>query len=152
MTANLDKAATAALVRQLELLRDAVRELATPLTDSQFWAKPVESGNSVGHLVLHLTGNLSHRVGTLLGGTGYARDREREFTETNVPLKAEALAKLDDAVSTFRLVVEGLNAERLVAPYPEGLYPTVLDGLVFLVSHFALHRGQMSYIVRLAKK
>jgi uncharacterized damage-inducible protein DinB len=152
MTTALAKPATTALVRHLEAFRDGVREAAGPLTESQFWAKPLEPGNSVGHLVLHLTGNLNHRVGALLGGTGYVRDREREFTESNVPAKADALAKLDEAVATFRRVVEGLNAERLAAPYPEGLYPTVLDGLIFLVAHFALHRGQISYIGRLAKQ
>jgi uncharacterized damage-inducible protein DinB len=152
MTTDLTKTATAALARHLEAFRDGVRELATPLTEAQFWAKPLEPGNSVGHLVLHLTGNLSHRVGALLGGTGYVRDREREFTEANVPTKAEAMTKLDEAVATFRRVVEGLSAEQLAVPYPEGLYPTVLDGLTFLVAHFALHRGQMSYIVRLVKK
>jgi uncharacterized damage-inducible protein DinB len=152
MTTDLAKTATTALARHLEAFRDGVRELATSLTEAQFWAKPLEPGNSVGHLVLHLTGNLNHRVGALLGSTGYVRDREREFTESNVPAKAEALAKLDEAVATFRRVVEGLDAERLAAPYPEGLYPTVLDGLIFLVAHFALHRGQISYIGRLAKQ
>src|ERR1700722_2539332 len=145
MALDLTKTATAALGRQLEILRDALRETAAPLTEAQFWAKPLEAGNSFGHLVLHLTGNLNHRVGALLGGTGYVRDREREFSETNPPPKAEALARLDEAVTTFRRVVEGLSTERLAAAYPEGLYPTVLDGLVALVAHFALHRGQMSY-------
>jgi len=152
MATDLAKTATTALARHLEAFRDGVRELAAPLTDAQFWAKPLESGNSVGHLVLHLTGNLNHRVGALLGATGYVRDREREFTDTNPPPKAEAMAKLDDAVATFRRVVEGLSADQLAAPYPEGLYPTVLDGLIALVAHFALHRGQISYIGRLVKK
>jgi hypothetical protein len=152
MAADLAKAATEALVRQLEGFRDAVGELASPLTEAQFWAKPVEPGNSIGHLVLHLTGNLNHRGGALLGGPAYVRDREREFAETNVPPKAEALARLDEAVLTFRRVVEGLDADRLAAPYPEGLYPTVLHGLIALLAHFALHRGQMSYITRLVKQ
>jgi Protein of unknown function (DUF664) len=149
MTADVAKTA---LLRHMDHYRDAVRELAAPLTEAQFWARPTEPGNSIGNLVLHLTGNLSHRVGALLGGTGYVRDREREFSVGNAPPKAETLAKLDDAVATFRRVVESLDEARLAAAYPEGLYPTVLDGLIALLAHFALHRGQMSYIVRLVKK
>lgn len=149
---DLTNVATTALIVQLEALRDAVRDLAAPLTHEQFWAKPVAPGNSIGHLVLHLTGNLNHRVGALLGNTGYVRDREREFTETSVPAKDVALARLDEAVATFHRVVAGLSGERLAAAYPEGLYPTVLHGLVFLVAHFALHRGQMSYLARLVAK
>ena len=152
MSADVTAAAKAALVKELEGLRDAVRELAAPLSEQELWAKPVEPGNSVGHLVLHLTGNLNHFVGAQLGGTGYVRDREREFTEARPPTKAEALAGLNGAVATFCRVVEGLNAERLAAPHPEARLGVVLNGLVHLVSHFALHRGQMSYIARLVHR
>jgi uncharacterized damage-inducible protein DinB len=141
----------AALVGELEGLLKAVRELAEPLTEAEFWRKPLEPGNSVGNLVLHLTGNLSHFVGGQLGGTGYVRDREREFTDAQPPPKAEALARLDGAVATFRRVVDALPAERLGEPHPEARLGRVLDALVHLVAHFALHRGQMSYIVRLVK-
>src|SRR3954468_7016958 len=141
MAEDLAKLATAALAGQLEGLRDAVRELAAPLTEAQFWAKPADPGNSFGHLVLHLTGNLRHRAGAELGATGYVRDREREFTETDVPAKAEALAGPDAAGAAVPGVAEGMTAERLAAPYPGGTYPNVLHGLVFVVAHFALHRG-----------
>jgi uncharacterized damage-inducible protein DinB len=151
MTTDLRQVAQAALVGELEGLRDGIRELAGPLSEQQFWAKPLDPGNSVGHLVLHLTGNLNHFVGARLGGTGYVRDREREFTEAQVPAKAEALARLDEAVATFRRVVGGLSAEQLAAPHPEARFGTVLNALVHLVAHFALHRGQISYIVRLVK-
>ena len=152
MATDLTAVARAALVGELEGLRDAVRALAEPLGEEEFWKKPLDPGNSVGHLVLHLTGNLNHFVGGQLGGTGYVRDREREFTEAQPPPRAEALAGLDAAVATFRRVVEGLSAEQLAAPHPEARFGTVLGALVHLASHFALHRGQMSYIVRLVQK
>jgi len=150
---NTDLAAgvRAALISQLEGQRDAVKAAAEPLSEADFWRKPVEPGNSVGHLVLHLTGNLNHFIGAQLGGTGYVRDREREFTEASPPSKAAALAGLDRAVATFRRVVEGLSAEALLAPHPETRFGTVVSALVHLVAHFALHRGQISYIVRLMK-
>src|SRR5689334_9593708 len=147
--ADLTAGVRAALIGELEGLRDAVKAAAEPLSEAQFWRKPVDPGNSVGHLVLHLTGNLSHFVGAQLGGTGYVRDREREFTEASPPPKAEALAKLDAAVATFGRVVGGLSADDLLRPHPEQRFGTVLNGLVRLVAHFALHRGQVSYIVRL---
>ena len=151
MSTDIAELARSALVQELEGLRDAVREIAAPLTEQQLWTKPVEPGNSIGHLILHLTGNLNSRVGADLGGTGYVRDREREFTETHPPPKATLLANLDTAVATFRRVVEGLSAEQLAAPYPEKRFGPVLSALVHMLSHFALHRGQMSYIVRLVK-
>ena len=151
MSAELTGLARTALIGVLEQQRDAVRQLAEGLSEAELWARPVEPGNSVGHLILHLTGNLNHFVGAQLGQTGYVRDREREFTEQQPPAKANVLAGLDAAVATFRRVVGGLSAEQLAAPHPEARFGTVLQALVHLVSHFALHRGQMSYIARLVK-
>jgi uncharacterized damage-inducible protein DinB len=149
MTGDLASLVKAALIGELEGLRDEVRKLAEPLSEADFWRKPLEPGNSVGHLVLHLTGNLSHFVGGQLGGTGYVRDRDREFTDPAPPPKAEALARLDAAVATFRRVVEALPPERLAAAHPEPRLGPVVHALVHLVAHFALHRGQMTYLTRL---
>jgi uncharacterized damage-inducible protein DinB len=149
MAVDLVPLVRSALITELDELREAVRQVAEPLDETALWTKPVEPGNSVGHLILHLTGNLNHFVGAKLGGSGYVRDREREFTETAQPDKLMLLANLDGAVATFRRVVEGLTAEQLAAPHPESRFGSVLNTLVHLVAHFALHRGQMSYLARL---
>src|SRR6516225_266298 len=152
MTAELTGSLQSALIEELEQLRDSVRDLANSLSEQELWTKPIEPGNSVGHLILHLTGNLNHFVGAQLGGSGYVRDREREFTESNPPSKDLVLANLDQAVATFRRVVSSLTADQLAAPHPESRFGSVFNTLLHLVAHFALHRGQMSYIVRLLKK
>jgi uncharacterized damage-inducible protein DinB len=152
MAVDMTALARTAVIGGLEHLRDQVRELAEPLTDQELWTKPMEPGNSVGHLILHLTGNLNHFVGAQLGKTGYVREREREFTEAQLPSRETLFANLDAAMATFRRVVEGLSAEQLAAPHPEARFGPVLNALVHLLNHFALHRGQMSYIVRLVKK
>ena len=33
------------------------------VAEEQLWTKPFPFGNSIGHLVLHLTGNLNHYIG-----------------------------------------------------------------------------------------
>ena len=149
MPVDLTTLVRVALIDELEQLHKEVQQIEVPLSEQQLWTKPVDPGNSIGHLILHLTGNLNHFVGGQLGGSGYVRNREREFTEASPPPKAETLAGLDAAVATFRRVVEGLNAEALLAPHPEARFGTVVNALTHLVGHFALHRGQVSYIVRL---
>lgn len=151
MTDDLVELTKASLITQLEEMRDAVRAAAEPLSDTGLWAKPVQPGNSVGHLILHLTGNLNHFVGAQLGGTGYRRDREREFTETHPPSRDQLLAGLDDAVATFRRLVGGLDAGALARPHPEARFGAVLSALIQLLTHFSLHRGQISYLARLVK-
>src|SRR5205823_12250124 len=119
-----------ALIEELEQLRSAVQELAAPLSEQGLWSKPVTPGNSIGHLILHLTGNLNHFVGAQLGGTGYVRDRDREFAESQPPPGPELLADLDGAVVTFRRVVENLAADQLTKLHPHAKFGSVLKGLV----------------------
>ncbi|MFL5241301.1 MAG: DinB family protein [Gemmataceae bacterium] len=151
MAANLTELVISSFISELEGLRDAVNQVAQPLTQDELWKKPLEQSNSIGHLILHLTGNLNYFVGAQLGKSGYVRDREREFSETNVPSKDTVLKNLCDAVATFRRVVSGLTDEQLAAPFPDDRFGPVLSALLHWVSHFALHRGQMSYIARLVQ-
>jgi uncharacterized damage-inducible protein DinB len=143
------KAVQLALIGKLEDLRGEVRQAADGLSEAQLWQKPLPNSNSVGHLILHLTGNLNHFVGAQLGKTGYVREREREFVESSPPARAELFKQLDDAVAIFRRVVGSLTAEQFMATHPHEKFGTVLQTLVHVVSHFALHRGQISYLVRL---
>src|SRR5262245_56274720 len=122
MAANFTQTAKSALIDELEQLRSDIRQLADPLTDAELWSKPVDPGNSIGHLILHLTGNLNHFVGAQLGKTGYVRNREREFTEERPPARSELFANFDAAVGTFRRVVEALDEAQLLAPQPESRF------------------------------
>jgi len=151
MSVDITTLVKSGLITEVEKLHDEIKKAVEPLTDAQLWTKPVEPGNSAGHLILHLTGNLNHFVGAQLGGTGYRRDREREFTETQSPPRGTLLANFDAAVAMFRRVVEALTPEKLASPHPEPRLGIVCSGLIHLVAHFALHRGQISYIVRLLK-
>src|SRR5262245_16524651 len=85
-----------------------VHILSAELSEEQFWTKPYPYGNSFGHLTLHLIGNLSYYLGAQIANTGYVRDREREFTESAPPSKAEALRRLDE---TVEMVIATLNAQ-----------------------------------------
>src|SRR5437868_12966035 len=101
MRSNDDLNATikAGLERHYAYLGQKIRELAEPLTDEQFWKKPFPFGNSFGHLVLHLTGNLNYYIEAQVAGTGYVRDRDREFTETKQVPKKEAMQRFDQVIS-----------------------------------------------------
>src|SRR5688500_11295735 len=97
------------LIEEMEQLHGEIIQLLTPLTEEEIWRKPLEHGNSVGHLVLHLTGNLNHYVGAQVEKTGYVRNREREFSESQPPSREELLSDFASAVALFRRVVEKLN-------------------------------------------
>jgi Protein of unknown function (DUF1572) len=96
---ELNKTIGEGFARRYEELAENVGALAGTLSDEQFWTKPFAFGNSFGHLVLHLMGNLNYYIGAEIAGTGYVRDRDREFAESARPAKKEVMRRFDDAVA-----------------------------------------------------
>src|SRR6516225_11472234 len=76
-----------------------VHKWAGGLSTEQLWRKPYPYGNSVGHLILHLTGNLNYYIGAQIGETGYVRNRDREFTEPKPIPKEEVFAAFDKTIA-----------------------------------------------------
>ena len=124
------------------------RELASPLTDAQFWHKPFPYGNSFGHLVLHLTGNLNYYIGAQIAMTGYVRDRPREFTDPNPPSKDEALKRFDAAAGMVIETIRAQSPEDWSAEYSGAGTDakTRLDIVVICAAHMQHHLGQMIYL------
>jgi hypothetical protein len=127
-----------------------VRALAERLSEEQFWTKPYPYGNSFGHLTLHLTGNLNYYIGAQLVGTGYVRDREREFTEQAPPSKEEALRRFDEAVEMVLATLERQTAESWSEGYSAaGASDVAKDRFSIFLScaaHLHHHVGQMIYL------
>ena len=125
-----------------------IHELAAPLTDQQFWSRPFSFGNSFGHLLLHLTGNLNYYIGAQIANTGYVRDRPREFTEGAPPSKQEALKKFDEAIDVVLRTIRNQSAQDWSAPY-SGAGAEARDRFDMVVqcaTHLHHHIGQMVYL------
>ena len=127
-----------------------VHGLSENLSEEQFWAKPYPYGNSFGHLTLHLIGNLNYFIGAQIAGTGYVRDREREFTEGAPPPKGEVLRRLDEAVATVSAALEAQAADDWSKEYGATAAPDFIEDRfsIFLrcATHFHHHVGQMVYL------
>ena len=137
------------LARRYEELAAKVNELSGPLNDEQFWTKPFAFGNSFGHLVLHLTGNLNYYIGAEIAGTGYVRDREREFTEAARPAKNEVMRRFDDAVAmvlrTARAQTDADWGKAYTAMREEDA-DNRFNIFLRCATHLHLHVGQMIYL------
>jgi uncharacterized damage-inducible protein DinB len=125
-----------------------VHELAAPLTNAEFWRKPFPFGNSFGHLVLHLTGNLNYYIGAQIAGTGYVRDRPREFNDPNPPSKEEGLQRFDDAVAMVVKTIRAQCPEDWSADYSGAGSNSKdrLDMVLQCAAHMQHHIGQMIYL------
>jgi len=146
----LDLAATlnSSLVDRFTAHAARIRELAAFFSENQFWQKAFPFGNSFGHLVLHLTGNLNYYIGAQIANTGYVRDRPREFTDANPPSKEEALKRFDAAVAEVLETIRSQSVDDWSKPYSAtGTEATNRLAIVLVCeSHLQLHIGQMIYL------
>jgi hypothetical protein len=136
-----------ALVRELEGFK---RELARFPDDESVWSTSSGVTNSAGNLALHVAGNLQHFVGTVLGGTGYIRNRELEFGQRSGP-RENIYAELDAAIAVVRRVLPPISNERLEREFPEqvmGMTFRTSTFLVHLCAHAGFHLGQAGYLRR----
>lgn len=125
-----------------------IHQWVDPLSTEQIWTHPYPYGNSVGHLLLHLTGNLNYYIGARIAETGYVRDRELEFTDSMAHPKEELLRNLDD---TIALVIETIDRQSAddwqVAYSAKGTDEQNRFGIVLrCAAHLHHHLGQIIYL------
>ncbi|MEZ5306274.1 MAG: DUF1572 family protein [Pyrinomonadaceae bacterium] len=126
----------------------SLREEIEKYEDSEsLWAKIPATPNSGGNLCLHLIGNLNHFIGANLGGTGYVRTRDNEFSDSGIS-KDELILKIDETVEVVSRSLGNLSDDILGNDYPEMLFDTQFTNgeiLVHMLGHFAYHLGQIDY-------
>jgi uncharacterized damage-inducible protein DinB len=146
---DLARVAVEEFARYYRHLANRVEKAATAIPEDQFWTKPFAFGNSIGHLVLHLTGNLNHFIGALIAATGYVRHREDEFTDPERYPREEVLAGFREAVD---LVIRTLDsqgeADLMTAVDDQPPIRTRLGLFLLCAAHLNNHIGQMSYLVQ----
>lgn len=138
---------------QTFFLRDIdkfVAEINAFPDEESLWQLRGQIANCAGTLGLHIAGNLQHFIGALLGGSGYVRQRDLEFSARNVP-RAEILTQLGAARQIVERVFSTLPDERLDEPFPDphfGAGRSVAGGLLHLLAHLNYHLGQLNYLRR----
>ena len=135
--------------RYFRHLAGRVEKAVRALPKNKVYFKPFIYGNSIGHLLLHLTGNLNHYIGAGIAGTGYVRNRPLEFTEPNPPPPEEALARFLAAVEMVVKTLESQSESDLQKPIRENQPIETRFGMFLVcVSHLNNHIGQMAWLVQ----
>ncbi len=123
------------------------RTLAAYPDDASPWTTVPGPVNVTGTLVLHVTGNLQHFLGTVLGHTGFVRDRDAEFATRDLT-REELHPHLDATSAVVTAILPALSKNDLAAPYPVAFRNTRVstgDFLLHLASHLGYHLGQADY-------
>jgi uncharacterized damage-inducible protein DinB len=134
--------------RDLNKLR---KEIELYKEESNLWIIDKGIANSAGNLCLHLVGNLNTYIGKELGGTGYIRNRDLEFSQKDIP-QAALLKMIDETIMIVEKVLDTLTDLQLEEEYPVIVFTekmTTSFFLVHLIAHLDYHLGQINYHRRL---
>lgn len=120
-------------------------------SEESIWLTGGDVKNPAGTLGLHIAGNLQHFIGAVLGGTGYVRQRDLEFSTRGVA-RTEVVAGLQTARTVVKEVLGNMNDAQLTEIFPAdhfGENRSTLHALLHLQSHLSYHLGQLNYLRRL---
>lgn len=134
--------------RELNKLAEEIKQYNP---EENIWKLKGDIKNSGGNLCLHICGNLQHFIGTVLGNTGYVRNRDKEFADKNIPV-AELLKEIEATKKAVVKTLESIPDEDLDKEYTA--FPAHLLGkeqitkfyfLAHLIAHMDYHIGQINY-------
>jgi uncharacterized damage-inducible protein DinB len=114
------------------------------LSDEQIWWRANSQSNSIGNLLLHLSGNVRQWIVAGLGGAEDARDRDSEFSQRDVLSRDDLLGRLRQTLAEADAALAALNPDRLLERFKiQGLEVTALYAMLHVVEHFSMHTGQI---------
>jgi hypothetical protein len=127
-----------------------VESCTSELTDEGVWWRQHETNNSVGNLILHLTGNLRQFILSGVGGAKDLRKKDKEFSERQRISKEELIEGLKEALFAADETLSRLDAGRLLeTTIVQDRDRRIFEIIAVVVEHFALHCGQIIYITKL---
>lgn len=132
-------------------LNKLIEELSLYNSEEDIWKIKEGISNSAGNLTLHLVGNLKHFIGATLGKTGYVRERDKEFSEKNIP-RHLLINDVKDTIAIIKNTLSKLNTDSLEQDFPitlNNMVSSTASVLVYLLVHLNYHLGQVNYHRRL---
>jgi uncharacterized damage-inducible protein DinB len=148
---DLHSTIAADLSSYYEFVAEQVHKWVDPLTQEQFWHNPFTYGNSVGHLILHTTGNLNYYIGARVAENGYIRVRDREFTDPTNPEKANVMQAFDQTIAMVLATIQRQSPEDWMTSYSGEREPEAKERfMIFLrcASHAYHHVGQIIFLTK----
>lgn len=151
---SLDLIALEALrSRIVNIIPAQIKSCVEELSEEQLWWRPNEQANSVGNLVLHLSGSMRHYLSRSVGGIEYNRDRPAEFAERGPLPKAHLLAIFDETIDQAAEILASFDTARFLDATDDQSYvPTVFDLIYNISIHLATHAGQIVYVTKMLKE
>ncbi|HEY0385494.1 MAG TPA: DinB family protein, partial [Pyrinomonadaceae bacterium] len=122
------------------------------LSDEEIWWRPNDGSNSIGNLLLHLSGNVGQWITSGVGERPDTRARQAEFDERRILSRAVVLKRLQETLAEADEVLASIVPSGLLEPrHIQGTDVTVLEAVFHVVEHFSMHTGQIILLTKLLK-
>ena len=119
------------------------------LRDDQIWWRANPTSNSIGNLLLHLTGNVRQWIVVGLGEAADTRDRDAEFAQRDALPRDELMDRLRKTLGEADQTLVAFDRERLLERFSiQNLEVPALEAIFHVVEHFSMHVGQIVYITK----
>jgi uncharacterized damage-inducible protein DinB len=129
-----------------------IRKCLDVLSEEDVWWRAHETDNSVGNLLLHLSGNVRQWIISGVGGVPDHRERSKEFSERSHISTQELWALLEKTMSEADAVLAAFPREQLLEKRNIQKYETTtLQAIFHVVEHFSYHTGQIIYVTKLRR-
>ena len=127
-----------------------IRRCVATLPRAVIWARPNQSSNSIGNLLVHLTGNVTEWILGGVGGRSISRYRAAEFAQRDGAEAATLLDNLEAVLKEADSVLATLTEQDLErAVVIQERETTVLAAVYHVVEHFAMHTGQIIFLTKM---
>ena len=135
---------------QIVQARNKILHCFSQLSQEQVWWKPSPELNSVGHLCLHITGNLQQWGIVPITGEADERNRAEEFSTSDQLARVDMLHKISAAAYRSRELWEELTEDQLLARHNiQGFDVSLMKAIMHTSTHFVGHTHQIIYLTRL---
>ena len=119
------------------------------LSHKQIWHRQNENSNSIGHLTLHLCGNVTQWIGSGIGQFPDNRNRPFEFNSTEFLSKEELFIKLNSLKPITDLALSSLKNDSIYEVRNiQGFNESVMGIIIHVIEHFSYHTGQIAMIAK----
>lgn len=122
------------------------------LGPEDIWWRPGEASNSIGNLMLHLSGNVRQWIVGGVGRRAHDRRRQQEFDDRGPIPGSELLEQLRSILDEAEAIIVDQTSESLTSRRQiQGYDVTVLEAIYHVVEHFGMHTGQIITLTKLRR-
>lgn len=142
----------AQIALHMEMNTPRIEKALAELTELELWQRPNAQSNSVGNLLLHLSGNITQYVLSSLGHQADQRLRDAEFAAEGGSSKAELMEKLRSTVAQATQIIRNCSQEEMLRLRTvQGFQMSGIAIAIHVCEHYSYHTGQIAFWVKLLK-